>query len=50
VRAVRVAAAGDTVRVTVEAEGDPSIVLWSAAQEASSFERAFGRRLAMQAR
>jgi hypothetical protein len=33
------------VRVGVDAEGDPGLAVWSAAQQGAVFERAFGRRL-----
>ena len=45
VRDLRVEARDGLARVVVHAEGDPSVALWSAAQEADAFARAFGRRL-----
>ena len=45
IREVRMEAPDGTVRLSVRAEGDPAVALWSAALEAPAFERAFGRRL-----
>jgi exopolyphosphatase/guanosine-5'-triphosphate,3'-diphosphate pyrophosphatase len=45
IRELRMEAPDGTARLLVRAEGDPAVALWSAAQEAPAFERAFGRRL-----
>jgi exopolyphosphatase/guanosine-5'-triphosphate,3'-diphosphate pyrophosphatase len=45
IRELRAEAPNGTVQLLVRAEGDPSVALWSAAQEAPAVERAFGRRL-----
>ena len=45
IRQVRIEAPDGTVRLAVQAEGDPAVALWSAALEAPTFQRAFGRRL-----
>jgi exopolyphosphatase/guanosine-5'-triphosphate,3'-diphosphate pyrophosphatase len=45
VHRVRVEAPSGVARVLVDAEGDPTAALWSAAQEAPVVDRAFGRRL-----
>ncbi|MGD9697006.1 MAG: HD domain-containing protein [Thermoleophilia bacterium] len=45
VREIRAGAEDGMLRLLVRAEGDPEVALWSAAQEAPSIERAFGRRL-----
>ena len=45
VRRLRFDAVDGAVRVGVEAEGDPGLAVWSAAQQGVAFERAFGRRL-----
>ena len=50
VRSVDVEVGGTAVRISVEANGDPSLVLWSGARQADIFERAFGRKLELQAR
>jgi exopolyphosphatase / guanosine-5'-triphosphate,3'-diphosphate pyrophosphatase len=47
VREVRVAAPDGALRLEVEAEGDPSVALWSAALEGPAVQRAFGRRLTL---
>jgi exopolyphosphatase/guanosine-5'-triphosphate,3'-diphosphate pyrophosphatase len=44
---VRCVPDGDTVTVEVISRGDPSLALWAAEREAQTFERAFGRRLAL---
>lgn len=48
VRGVAVRARGTTVTVTLRADTDPSVALWSAGQEAAVFERAFDRRLRLE--
>jgi exopolyphosphatase/guanosine-5'-triphosphate,3'-diphosphate pyrophosphatase len=45
IRRLRIQAPDGTLRLAVQAEGDPAVALWSAALEAPAFERAFGRRL-----
>jgi hypothetical protein len=45
VESVQVESRGKTVTMTLMGQAEPSVSLWSAAQEASLFERAFGRRL-----
>src|SRR5262249_23601216 len=45
VRRLRLDGVDGAVRVGVEAEGDPGLAVWSAAQQGVAFERAFGRRL-----
>jgi len=45
IRELRAEAPNGAVQLMVRAEGDPSVALWSAAQEAPAMERAFGRRL-----
>lgn len=42
---LRMEAPDGVVRLSVRADGDPSIALWSAALEGPAFERAFRRRL-----
>ena len=46
---LHVEANGDAARLVVTADGDPTIALWSARLEAPIFERAFGRRLELEA-
>ena len=45
VRGVEVQGRGATVTLRVAANGDPGVAIWSAEQEAVSFERGFSRRL-----
>jgi hypothetical protein len=45
VRSVSAALDDGAVRVAVRSEGDARLAVWSAAQQAGAFERAFGRRL-----
>lgn len=45
VRELRMEAPDGAVRLTVRAEGDPTVALWSAALETPAFQHAFGRRL-----
>ncbi len=45
VESVQVDARGKTVTLTLLGQTEPSVSLWSAGQDASVFERAFGRRL-----
>ena len=45
IRSLTMKATKSSLRLTVEAAGDPSVALWSAALEAPIVQRAFGRRL-----
>jgi exopolyphosphatase / guanosine-5'-triphosphate,3'-diphosphate pyrophosphatase len=45
VRSVSAALDDGAVRVAVRSEGDARLAVWSAAQQAGAFERAFGKRL-----